>query len=149
AVGAALGVIAAVLFFVRWRVKLGDLEDRKLSVVAEVARRLGPEVKAKRPIEAEIDFRAHHKLPPKESTSSWGNGAYAYEHPWLRLSFVLQDGTKAELTGTLHAKRKTRRKRKYTKIKERCYETLTVQLAPPAGRPFAAGGLPQGLVSLG
>jgi hypothetical protein len=142
-VGAGLlAVIAIGSFIARSVAKRGDLEDRKLAVAEGVVRALAPELKQGRPIEATIDFRAHHELAPKAQQGSSAARALAYEHPWLQLSFVLGDGTKVRLVGTLHAKRKTKSKRKYTKVKERCHETLSVELAPPSGRSFTATSVP-------
>ena len=139
-----LGFAGVAALVARSFVLRGDIEDRKLYLASGLVRQLEPELKAGKPLDMDLDFRAHHKLPPKEkSGGAWGPKSYAYEHPWFELRVVLQDGTKAKLSAVTKAKRKTKPKRKYTKIKERCVDHFVVELSAPQGRSFGVQQLPR------
>ena len=131
AVAAVVAAIAIgiVILLVRWWVDASDVEDRKLDVVSGVLARLGSEIDLDRPVKVHADFHAYDQTP-----SVGGQ----YEHAWLEMRFVLADGTRVEISATQCAKRKTRSKRKYTKIKDRSVERLVVRLAAPKDKTFAA-----------
>ncbi|MCA9719553.1 MAG: hypothetical protein H6713_26750 [Myxococcales bacterium] len=115
-----LGFIGVMLLY--QRVGAADIEDRKLEVVDSVLRALGPELRSNRPVKVDVDFSAY--------THSDGN------HEWLKLELGLQDGTAVRVQGVTSFKRKTRAKRKYTKIKDKLIDRLIVTLSPPKGRAF-------------
>jgi hypothetical protein len=138
------GFAAGFLVFVIWwnKVRKIDIEDRKLDVVLGTIATFAYELALKRCISVSVDFRDHAK-----TRATHAGDAEHFEHPWLDLAFTLADGTELQLEGTSHAKRKSRRKRKYTKIGERYHERLRVTLRPPRGHAFAVGtpALPPGV----
>ena len=126
--------IAIVILLARWWVDANDIEDRKLDVVSGVLARLGSEIDLDRPVKVHADFKAYD-----QTTSVDGQ----FQHGWLEMRFVLADGTRVEITATQCAKRKTRSKRKYNKIKDRSVERLVVRLAAPKDKTFATAQAPR------
>ena len=104
------------------KVGAADVEDRKLEVVQSLLTQLGPELRRNRPVKVDVDFSAY--------THSGGS------HQWLKLEMALMDGTGVRVQGVTSYKRKTRAKRKYTKIKDKVRDRLIVTLAPPKGHVF-------------
>lgn len=138
---AGLAIVLFVFFWIRHASHgHADVEDRKLEVVSTLLENLAPELHPKRRVAVKVDFRAHSKLKPARKESlGWGQKSIAYVHPWLELHFVLRDGTSVSVQVTTHEKRKTKAKRKYTKIKGRAHETIAIQYRfPDKSEPPAA-----------
>ncbi len=144
-IGFLFFIAAGVVYWIRSKVGATDVEDRKLEVVSGTLRTFGPELKAKRPIKAVAEFAFHARRPPA-SQQVTGTGLFeqkvsqeAFAHWWLSMSFALMDGVTVTADASTHAKRKSMQKRKYTKIKERFHERLSVKLVPPKGKTFDSG----------
>ncbi len=112
-------------YYIYAKVGAADVEDRKLEVVQSLLTQLGPELRRNRPVKVDVDFSAY--------THSGGS------HEWLKLDLALMDGTGVRVQGVTSFKRKTRAKRKYTKIKDKVRDRLIVTLAPPKGHAFNTG----------
>jgi hypothetical protein len=144
-VGFLFFIAAGVVYWIRSKVGATDVEDRKLEIVSGTLRTFGPELKAKRPVKAVAEFAFHARRPPA-SQQVTGAGFFeqkavqeAFAHWWLSMSFTLMDGVTVTADASTHAKRKSMQKRKYTKIKERFHERLSVKLVPPKGKTFDWG----------
>ncbi len=120
AVSALIVVVAALLYY-GW-INDDDIEDRKLRTARELLRTLRPELKPGRPAQLGIDFRLYD--------NSKTDGV------WMTLATTLDDDTGLKLDISTHYKRKTRPKRKYTKIKDKLHERITLTFTPPKGRRF-------------
>jgi hypothetical protein len=132
-----IAVITGIVFLVRrGRAAANDIDDRKLDVVRHVMMALGPEMRKKRKVLSHIDFRGYPNSPPQEDNTKWYNstGQKTYERKWLRLSFVLLDGTQIQVQAVTKCKRKQKAKRKYTKIKDKVVDELLVTLKPAKQR---------------
>jgi hypothetical protein len=131
---ALTGVALTVAVFL-WRsyVAEKDVEDRKLDVVSGLLARLGSELDLTRPVKVDVDFHGYQKQAPQ---TAFGVPATLFEHTWLTLTFVLADETRVAVSATQHVKRRSRRKPKYTKIKDRSQERLDVRLVAPKGKSF-------------
>ena len=116
-----LGGVGVAVFYVM-TVKDDDIEDRKLFSAREILATLAPELRRGRPVRLDIDFRLY------DNPSTDG--------VWMKLAGTLHDGTGVDLRISTHHKRKTRRKRKYTKIKDKLHERLVLTFTPPKGRRF-------------
>lgn len=119
ALAVLLGVGALILYF---SMNAEDIEDRKLEIARNLLRILQTELRDGRPSHLSMDFRGydnHHS-----------------DGVWLNLKTVLHDGVGVQLEVSTHHKRKTRAKRKYTKIKDKIWERVTLKLSPPKGKRF-------------
>ena len=131
------GVIAGMVCLSRrGRAADNDIDDRKLDVLRHLVWALGPEMRKNRKVSSHLDFRGYDKVAPKDDTTSWysSTGHKSYERKWLRVSFVLADGTQVRIQATTKCKRKQKAKRKYTKIKDKIVDDLHVFLKPTQGR---------------
>ena len=144
-IGFLFFIVAGVVYWIRSKVGSTDVEDRKLEIVSGTLRTFGPEFKAKRPIKAVAEFAFHDRKPPAFQQVT-GAGFFeqkvvqeAFAHWWLSMRFTLMDGVAVTADASTHAKRKSMQKRKYTKIKERFHERLSVKLMPPKGKTFDWG----------
>ncbi len=134
-----LGVVMAAGFGIgAYLAGTGDIEDRKLEMARTLVDTFKSELRKGRPIQVDIDFRGYWRYESGDS--------------WLTVKMVLENGVAAQLSASDSCKRKTRRKRKYTKIKDKIVETLVVRLTPPKGqsldpamamdrRPISVGAL--------
>ena len=103
-----------------------DIEDRKLNLARWLVDTLKPELKANRPVQLDLDFRGYDN--PKTDGS------------WMTLAMTLEDGVGLRLSISTHFKRKTRAKRKYTKIKDKLHERVSLTFVAPKGRSFDPAG---------
>ncbi|MEZ4442652.1 MAG: hypothetical protein R3B72_26395 [Polyangiaceae bacterium] len=124
-VGLALGIVGYV-----WLVG-HDVNDLQLGVVVAVIRTFAPELQAGRPVVLTADFTDVTRAPGQGSGS-----VDVRRHVWLDLTLPLADGSSAELTAERRLKRKSRAKRKYTKLKDTLVDQLTIRLTPPKGKAF-------------
>jgi len=128
-------VLVAVLFtiamfVVRRRYKRFDIDDRKLATVEHLLGVLTTDVKPTTAVGLVMDFRGYHRPDAKVA----GGG---FQRKWLSTRLPLVDRSTAELSVATHCKRKTRAKNKYTKVKDKLIEELTVEIRPPKGTSFA------------
>lgn len=131
------GIILTVTFgILRWQYAGGDVDDRRLDVARKVIRTLAPDMSRKGTVHANIDFSGYHKTKPVADSVSWGSGTMAFEQTWLRISFSLLDGTRVRIECSSKVKRKQKRKRKYTKIKDGIVDEATIELLAPKGKGF-------------
>lgn len=118
-----LGIIvgSGIYYF---QINQHDIEDRKLETARWILDTLKSELKAARPAELGLDFRGYDNFD-------------AGPH-WLTLKMTLDNGVGVSLAVSTHFKRKERRKRKYTKIKDKIHERIAVTFTPPKGQVFSA-----------
>lgn len=124
-----------------------QVEPRKVRAVNELLKSLRPELARKGRVRLQLDFGGFSQTSPVTRTRQKA----CYVHRWLALSFRLLDGTTVRLDATLHAKRKRKAKRKYTKVTDKAFELVTVRLLPPEGQTFLAqslGNQPEQLLAL-
>lgn len=123
-------VFTIAMFVMRARAKRFDLDDRKLAAVEHLLGVLSADIKPNAAVGLGLDFRGYFRQDARLA-----NGGYARK--WLVARLPLADGSSAELSVATHCKRKTRRKNKYTKIKDRVFEELVIELRPPRGAALA------------
>jgi hypothetical protein len=108
-----------------------DLDDRKVTTLTRFLGVVRADVPSAAPVRAEVDFRDYRKgVRVKKESGGWFSGlmTYGYEHTWLTLDTTLADGTRVRVSVTDHVKRKEKRKRKYTKVRERAVASVTLVL---------------------
>lgn len=111
--------VASVLSIGKWkRLTRADVENRRYEAVTGVLEPLLPELKASRGCRVELDLSPYEDHP--------GKSGVGFTQPWLKVQLTLRDGTTVQVTGTLNGKRKTKRKRKYTKVTDKLVERLQV-----------------------
>jgi len=121
-------VIPVVLTVLYVRVKRHDLDDRKLATALKFFRVLRADVPQDGVVDLRIDFRDHRKggrLVSKEG----GLGrpkVFQYEHAWFAARARLADGNEIQVAVTADVTRKEKPKRKYTKVRERWFETVEI-----------------------
>jgi len=117
-----------ILLFFYFRADRKDVEDRRLDVARHLLETLKGEIKAGTQVILEMDFRRYDQAnaPPK--------GAFSQQ--WLRMALVLRNGAALQVSAVTHCKRKSRRKRKYTKHKDKLREALTLDIRPAKGASF-------------
>ncbi|MBI4953095.1 MAG: hypothetical protein HY908_13760 [Myxococcales bacterium] len=123
-VAVVCSVVLVTLAIVWFAIRHHDIEDRKLETAATLLRALGTELDVGRPIELDLDFRIYSKTQPTDA--------------WMAVRLMLENGVGLELRVTTRFKRKSRSKRKYTKIKDRLQELVTITYTPPKGKAFGA-----------
>ena len=121
----AVPIVLTVLFV---RTKRHDLDDRKLAAALKFFRVVRADIPSGETVDLRIDFRDHRKggrLVSKEG-GMLGPKVYLYEHGWFAARARLADGTEVQVTVTAEVTRKEKPKRKYTKVRERWFETVEV-----------------------
>lgn len=113
-----------------------DIDDLKLDVAETLCRAVVPDLKKRAPVGLSIDFRGYDKgKPASDTTRFWSStGVKTFIKPWLRMNMTLLDGTRVLIEAETHCKRKQKSKRKYTKMKDRVIDQLTLTFRPPADR---------------
>jgi len=128
----AISFVVSLVIYLRQVSK--DLDNRKLETAMSVVARIGEDIPPESQCAITIDFKEYRKGGSLVSKSgSWLTGhEFLYVHPWLNFSGKLYDGNKFDVLVETYVKRKEKRKRKYTKVKEAFSEkaTLTVRLNP-------------------
>lgn len=150
-IGAAVfGALAVVLFVVRSILGRADIDDRKLHVASRLVDALRPELHKKRPVKLWMDFAGYEKSMKDSSVSLFGgSGTKLYVKPWLRMSFVLLDGTEVALHARTTCKRKQKAKRKYTKIKDSVVDELNLFVKPPSSVALDPSATPRVHAAMG
>ncbi len=109
-----------------------DLDDRKLETVVRLLQMLRVDTPPDEDVKLAVDFRDYRKGGKQLSRQSSGvfnsETSYKYSHGWLDLSGILADGNGFRLAVTESIYRKERKKRKYTKVKERIQGLVTVEV---------------------
>lgn len=113
------------------RANAHDLDDRRLEVPLQLLRTLVGELSPKANVVLDLDFRGYTKVK-KESA----DGASVYNQEWMRMGLVLSNGGAMQISARTLCKRKSKRKRKYTKHKDKLREELALEIRPPKGTPF-------------
>ncbi|MCA9654632.1 MAG: hypothetical protein H6712_10060 [Myxococcales bacterium] len=122
--GIALAAVVVVVA-VRMSFASADIEDRKLEMARTLVETFEPELRPGRPIEVEIDFRGYWRYQPGQA--------------WLSLKMTLANGVVAQVSALDRCKRKSKAKRKYTKIKDKITSSLVVRFTPPKGQRLEGG----------
>lgn len=110
------------------RTKRHDLDDRKLATALKFIRVLGADIPQEALVDLRIDFRDHRKggrLVSKEG-GMMGPKVFQYEHAWLAAKVRLADGNELQVAVTADVTRKEKPKRKYTKVRERWFESVEI-----------------------
>ncbi len=131
---------AVVLLIMRSAAGSADIEDRKLQVPTYLMLTLGPELSAKKPMKMDIDFRSFERVGLIHSDGGgWGSpSSSTYRHVWLTMHLALANGARVLVEVATNSKKKTKPKRKYTKIKQRTSEKIRVMVTPPRGVDLTA-----------
>ena len=136
-VALVFGAGVVPILVVRHILGRADVDDRKLDAPAYVLRWLAGDIKPGSPVALSLDFGSYEKTPVLDKAGGIFSPQKSWVHHkvgWLKLRFVLLDGTRVQVTASTVAKRKTRAKRKYTKIKDRVVDELRIVLTAPRGQ---------------
>jgi hypothetical protein len=125
-----LGVVVAVVaFVVAARHGRHDLDDRKLATARRLITLLRADIPSTEPVSLTVDFRPYNNLPPVEkSGGTFGARSERFAQTWLELRTRLADGTSVTATLMDRVSRKTKPKRKRTKVAESFVTVATVSL---------------------
>lgn len=131
-------VAAIVLKVLQVRARRFDLDDRRLDATLHVLRMLAADTPQGARVRLRIDFRGYRsggEVVAKKGGLFSSVNASKYVQEWLRLTGALLDGTRYQLAVTDVVSRKTKSKRKYTKVKEqfRSRIVLSVRVRPRHG----------------
>ena len=122
--------IAAVVCAVLWnKHRQHDLDNRKLWAVLRVLKALRADVPRGTPMRLKVDFRDYQRAELRGKTGD----AASYHQTWLEAETTLADESRLRLSLTDDVRRKERRKRKYTKVRERLASEALFEVRP-AGR---------------
>jgi hypothetical protein len=111
-----------------------DLDNERLAVVSELIETLAPDLSDKKPLNLTLAHgTAVTWAPPtnQRQEGTWLTGKISfseYQDTWLSLGGRMQDGSLFRLAVTETVKRKSKPKRKYTKLTDRCREEVTLVL---------------------
>lgn len=142
---AVLGALVGAIYCgAKWsRFGKFNLEDRRFLLPRKVLSYLTHDMAPDQPLVVRLDFRPYRDAAFLKGQSAAGmftsQRSYQYVVPWLVLRGQLLDGQRFELELTTIAKRKEKRKRKYTKVRESFHERLQLALrVKPARFPQLA-----------
>ncbi len=125
---AFVACIAALVFYNL--TKAHDLENRKVEMAAKLLKMIKADAPAQEQISLKIDFRGYKEGGEVVDSKSEGIGATAqkFRDPWLALVARLADGNVVRLDVTDDVTLKSKRKRKYTKERERFASQVDLSL---------------------
>lgn len=110
-----------------------NLDNQRLALVQGVLKHLSVDLPPAKELDMVVDFRATDTTPFLQ-TGDIGTGSFS--QPWLKLQGCFLDGTAFSIGIDQLVKKKTRYKRKGSKIKRKVAERLTVELkASPRAYP--------------
>jgi hypothetical protein len=134
-VGVVLG-IAAAIFAGIMKARYGrlNLNNRRYTLASELVRHLSRDMAPDSLLDLTVDFNSYHQKQYCTSQWSWNASSFAFALPWLTLKGAFLDGNRFRLAATLVAKRKDRRKRKYTKVKKSFREKISLSIVVKAKR---------------
>jgi len=147
-------VVALIIYILLVR---RDLDNRKLDTALKFVEMMGQDVPDNANMAIFVDFGDYQsagKLLSKEG-GMMSVKEMSYEHPWFKCTGALYDGNRFEMEVVQCIKRKEKRKRKYTKVKEKIVEkaTLSLKLNPriypspeTVAQQVTTGQLPQGFI---
>jgi len=125
-------VIPFIILIVKYkRAGADDVENRRLDVARHLVGTLRDDLDPKANVVLDMDFRTYSRATPRKE-----GAMKLFSQPWLRLGVVLANGAALQVMATTHCKRKSKRKRKYTKHKDKLTEELALTIHPPKGQPF-------------
>jgi hypothetical protein len=121
-----------------------DLDDRKLGTARRFLEVVRADVAPEARLRLELDFRDHRQFLVRKTSGGWFSGQtfYEYAQDWLAVSGRLLDRTAFKISVALQAKAKHKAKRKYTKVKERSSEDITLILRPDPAEGLNLDALP-------
>ena len=123
-----------------------NLENRRYASVAAILKYVGRDMAPDAPVSVRIDFNSY--LDARFVSSSSPAGLFgsvsskSFKVPWLALSGKLIDGSRFDLSALILGKRKEKRKRKYTKVREGFRERVALSLAVKAAKYPTLAELP-------
>lgn len=127
-----LGLVALMVYIVLYlRYKGPDFADRKRDIARQFFAVLAQDIpwKARCRVQLNDDgFEKHGQVSEKTGGIFSDVKTVAYQDPWSFLAGRLHDGSAFKITITQLVKRKSTRKRKYTKIRERHREKVSLAL---------------------
>lgn len=122
---------AAVCGVLWWRYQRLNLDDRRILTPIKLLEVLQADIAARDPVRLVVSFDDYRKHGRKlEGTGGWGAGRAKYEDTWLEVEGWLAERTRFRLVVTQQVSRSEKRKRKYTKVKERIREAVGLHLRP-------------------
>lgn len=134
-------LVLCLVFGIYWSVRKSawskeDIEDRRFELATRFLQILGQDVPKKGKCRIFIsfaDYQQHGKMVERQGGGFLNSTTnYKYEDPWFLAVGKLIDGNRFKISIDQSIHRKEVRKRKYTKIKERWSEqiTLCIQVSP-------------------
>lgn len=125
-----LVVVPVIVFIVR---ETGhDVDDRKIAAAADLVRTLRADVPAAENVQLALDLREYTKGGTKVTDPAQkkqkGVTVEKYQQQWLEVRTTLADGTQIDASITDRISRKSKPKRKYTKVKEAFVSDVTLGL---------------------
>lgn len=138
--GAVLVVLAVKTGRKKAQLDALDLDNDRLALVQQLIQSLTRDLRAGRPLALTL---CHGEATEKgvktneEKQGNWFTGQVTvqeYEDDWLRLRGRFADGSVFRIEVTQETKRKSKPKRKYTKVTDRNRERVRVSLRVPAQR---------------
>lgn len=114
-----------------------DLDDRKLHAARYVIDALREDLSPDRPVRLDLDFEGYDRTAPLagEEVLQYGPDKVFLKR-WLGLGLTLLDGTRVEVEATTRARRRSRRKSRYTKLTDSVRDDVVVTLRPASGASF-------------
>jgi hypothetical protein len=136
------GIVLLVIAFKESRKKAKldeyDLDGDRLLLVQELLQVMQPDFSDKKPLTLTLAHGSSVKFgrnTEQRTEGSWLTGRVnfsEYEDPWMVLSGRMQDGAAFRLSVEQCVKRKSKPKRKYTKVTDRMCDEVTLVLRAPA-----------------
>lgn len=137
----------AVLLYQYYQLKRLDLEDHRYAIAQEFIRCVSRDMHPESRLRISIDFNHYHRAECLRGTEGggWLNATTekSYAMKWLEISGKLLDGHRFEVEVRQNVKRRERRKRKYTKVKEAMSEVVTLVLQVKPSRYPNLAAAPQ------
>lgn len=141
-------VVMVGLLFWRRASAPTEYDGRRAQALLRMSEEIAPDLGKDGRFEVDLDLRGYARTRKLKVDGVSKRSAHIFRKDWLQLAFRLRDGTQVQLTGTTMVKRKVKRKRKWTKRRERIQDILRVSTRPkgPGGVPDAAPARADGLV---
>jgi len=115
-----------------------NLENRRYASVTAILKYLSRDMAPDATVDVRIDFNSY--LDPRFISANSPAGIFgsvsskSFKLPWLTLAGKLLDGSRFQLSAMILGKRKEKRKRKYTKVREGFRERVALSLAVKAAK---------------
>lgn len=121
AVAAFVGGLVGYFYFSRF-----DLPNRRVATALRFLRVIAADTPASETLSVEVDFRDYTVAPKTGAADAGGKSSYSLT--WLVVTGALADGNRYRVAATEDVARKTKRKRKYTKVRDRIRASVEVQV---------------------